>query len=116
MSYEIVVKERLQQELNDGFPEGKSLERGNALMLFAVAMSEITKTITAFGGCQRCYGKGYATQLIGLHGASDFMMGEKGFEEAPSLHINFCDCKRGEQLKDIAHKLKEGKVKFGDVL
>lgn len=49
--------------------------------------------------CRSCYGKGYSTQMFGLHGASDVAMGNKGFDTAPTVHVSLCDCERGKDLK-----------------
>lgn len=50
----------------------------------------------AYGGCRKCYGKGYSTVRYGL----DFGRSE----EKPTTHIETCTCDRGKQL---ARLLKE---------
>lgn len=58
-------------------------------------------TQKAFGDCTKCYGKGYATVMRGLHGASDFEMNQKGFDVSPTVHLNYCSCGRGKELAKI---------------
>lgn len=55
--------------------------------------------IKAFGGCTKCYGKGYSTQMAQLIGAEDF--GGDGFVEKPKVHINYCSCERGQVLSSL---------------
>lgn len=59
-------------------------------------------TEKAFGGCTKCYGKGYATQMAQLIGTEDF--GGDGFTETPKVHINFCSCDRGKVLAALRSK------------
>lgn len=54
----------------------------------------------AYGGCHRCYGKGYSTVRYGYTGAPDFE-GDQGFIEPVSTHVHFCECDRGKQLKEL---------------
>lgn len=53
----------------------------------------------AFGGCTKCYGKGYATHMQQLTGYDDF--GGEGFQEKPKVHITYCSCDRGKQLAKL---------------
>ena len=62
----------------------------------------------AFGKCTKCYGKGYSTQMYGEQGFDDFVEGE-GYRIAPSVHMNFCNCERGGQLKNLLSDLTEDK-------
>lgn len=60
------------------------------------------ETEKAFGGCKKCYGKGYSTVLDWNKGADDF--GGEGFELQNDV-IRPCSCDRGKQIKEIIQKL-----------
>lgn len=65
----------------------------------------------AFGGCTKCYGKGYGTQtLFSSSGAGDFEPAEPKTWKEPTMV--FCTCERGKQLEketsDLLHDQKEG--------
>lgn len=53
----------------------------------------------AYGGCIKCYGKGYSTVLNQMVGAEDF--GGDGFVEKPKVRLNYCSCERGIALLDL---------------
>lgn len=59
-------------------------------------MTELTKeaqfVAKAFGGCFKCFGKGYGTQTA-------FYTSRRWSEKAPT--IVFCSCERGKQLKRL---------------
>ena len=57
---------------------------------------EKKEIIKSYGGCKECYGKGYSTQIYGEGG--------EGYEIAPTVHMNFCTCERGRQLKSLLLK------------
>ncbi len=48
--------------------------------------------IRAFGGCTKCYGKGYGTK-------TEFAEGGRKRWQLPK--ISFCSCERGKQLKTL---------------
>jgi len=54
----------------------------------------------AYGGCKKCYGKGYATRRHGLTGSDDF--GGEGFTDPAKTHMVFCSCDRGKQLESLS--------------
>lgn len=54
----------------------------------------------AFGGCEKCYGKGYSTYRYGIIGIPDFE-GDKGFKDPIKTNIVYCTCDRGKQLKEL---------------
>ena len=58
--------------------------------------AEKKEIIKSYGGCKECYGKGYSTQIYGEGG--------EGYEIAPTVHMNFCTCERGRQLKSLLLK------------
>lgn len=62
------------------------------------------ETEKAFGGCKKCYGKGYATVRSGLIGYEDF--GGDGFKTPPTNKIKYCTCDRGTQLQTLNQKEK----------
>jgi hypothetical protein len=96
---EETVKEDLGKELNNLFPKGESKSRGSALVFFGGAMLQVRKIIKAFGGCEHCFGKGYATVMVGIRGAEDF--GGEAFIESPTNKVSFCVCERGKDLKRL---------------
>lgn len=62
----------------------------------------LNETEKAFGGCKKCYGKGYGTQTLYVHGSADFI-GDKDFtEKAPTMV--FCTCERGRHLESLLNK------------
>ncbi len=64
----------------------------------------------AFGGCLKCYGKGYATEMVGKTKAfGDFKITTKVIRK-PHIQINFCSCERGKQLKELFKKKEEENV------
>lgn len=63
----------------------------------------------AFGGCKKCYGKGYATTRYGRTVSGDFF-GDEGYEVAPQIYMMFCSCDRGKQLKSLLSTLKPKEV------
>jgi len=67
------------------------------------AIADIAK---AFGGCMKCYGKGYSTQMLQEIGAEDF--GNDGYVKDPEMVINPCSCDRGKQIKDILSTARKG--------
>ena len=50
------------------------------------------ETLKAFGGCTKCYGKGYGTQTLNYSS-------RRHREQAPTMV--FCTCDRGKQLKQL---------------
>jgi len=52
----------------------------------------------AYGGCDKCYGKGYATNI-------DFMSGRGIHYQSP--YYLPCDCNRGEQIREMLAKQKK---------
>jgi hypothetical protein len=53
----------------------------------------------AFGGCKKCYGKGYATTLDFTVGSADFQGDVEYMKQNPIMR--FCDCERGKQLQNL---------------
>lgn len=62
----------------------------------AAIQTLITKQTAAYGGCIKCYGKGYATWRHGetYHGRSTNMRTE----------MKYCTCNRGKQLEQLVTK------------
>jgi len=59
----------------------------------------IAKTEKAFGGCKKCYGKGYYTNIKHWEGHGEWDIGQGGvhvYQSAP--YYNPCDCDRGKQF------------------
>lgn len=61
----------------------------------------------AYGGCHKCYGKGYATVRDGTIGYSDF--GGEGFKTPITTKMKFCSCERGTQLSALIQAKKQEK-------
>lgn len=66
---------------------------------------ELEKTKKAFGGCTKCYGKGYATVIERWTGCGKFDMGQGDIKIDDQKQImKFCTCERGKQLQTITNK------------
>ena len=61
----------------------------------ALLNNKIVETEKAFGGCHKCYGKGYATVRAGL----------RSYRTPPNTNvktrIKYCTCDRGKQLSEL---------------
>ncbi len=54
----------------------------------------------AFGGCTKCYGKGYATTIQWASGKGESHMGQGDVEVSYKLpEMRFCSCERGKELQ-----------------
>ena len=58
----------------------------------------------AFGGCKKCYGKGYSTVIDSTTYHADFP-GDKTYTK-PNNPMRFCSCDRGEQLEALTNQNK----------
>ena len=117
--------EKTLQELSDKFGCNVSEEKwrqwfGNEPMtLDNVTTKEIKDFISkklseqakAYGGCEKCYGKGYSTEKAREIGSEDF--GGEGYVKNLPIRMNFCRCERGKQLEKLLdQKLNEQRVGF----
>lgn len=87
MKWEQQCQQEIEMSLDQYFPKmdpPQDSGRAKALVIFAIAMGFIRKTIRAFGGCELCWGKGYSTQTID-----------------GKVQMNFCTCIRGKDLHDL---------------
>lgn len=82
------------------------------LFISSVEQAAITRTKQetekAFGGCTKCYGKGYATVSEYMSGRGDYDMGQGRVvidEKMPIMR--FCSCSRGEALKKEVSQIKQ---------
>lgn len=67
----------------------------------SIVIDKITKS---FGGCTKCYGKGYSTvksQVIGYGTDGDIGGFEGKFKQDTPVQMKFCDCDRGQQLQGL---------------
>ncbi len=64
------------------------------------AKDKVEEVSKAFGGCTRCYGKGYATVRYGFNAHADFI-GDKSYKYGKKTHMEFCNCDRGKQLEEL---------------
>ena len=99
MRLEQAVKNDLTTSLDNHFPKGQCEERGAGLMLMAEAYQMMRKLIRAFGGCDKCYGKGYGTQTLSRTAYADFHGDVETTTKEPT--VAFCTCPRGEQLEAL---------------
>lgn len=93
----------------------KYIEAGNGFLevkLKALIEDEVKKgqaeTAKAYGGCTKCYGKGYATVRDGIIGYEDF--GGDGFKSPITTKMKFCTCGRGKGLSELVDREKEQAV------
>lgn len=82
---------------------GPIIEDAQSLLDFITTL--ISETEKAFGGCKKCYGKGYATTLQFAESAEDF--GGEITERRKLPLIRFCSCERGKQLKTLLKDYKQ---------
>ena len=59
----------------------------------------IKETQKAFGGCLKCYGKGYGTQTLIEESYKDFGNEKTWRHKVPTMV--FCKCSRGKQLEKL---------------
>lgn len=64
-------------------------------------MGLIDRAEKAFGGCKKCYGKGYSTYRHGLSSGDDSDLGVKSRDFEPKIRMIFCECDRGKQLEAL---------------
>lgn len=57
--------------------------------------------LKAFGGCMKCYGKGYGTQTLYQKEYADFSGDKERIIKLPTMV--FCECARGRQLMNLWH-------------
>lgn len=64
---------------------------------------QLRKTELAFGGCKKCYGKGYATVLDAWswHDTDTDIGSPGGRGRREELKVKFCTCDRGKQLEAL---------------
>ena len=78
-------------------------ESKNGKLMMAVCKLVIDKaleaTAKAYGGCTKCYGKGYATVAHNLRGSADFIGDPTYLWKANP--IKTCSCDRGKQIEEI---------------
>lgn len=69
--------------------------------LIAQKCKEVEK---AYGGCRRCYGKGYATvksQIVGYGTDGDIGGYEGTYKRDTPVQMKYCSCNRGKQLAEL---------------
>lgn len=95
MKWEQQCQEELEEILDEYFPKEHTADdsgRSKALVLFALAMGSIRKTINMFGKCEKCYGAGFTDATH-----------QRGPAAGTTQH-NYCTCDRGKQLADLWEK------------
>lgn len=97
-------REELKKEFIKGFSEeGFYLVTDREYGVFATywlnkAEELVAENSKAFGGCTKCYGKGYFTNLDAWSG-SDEWTGEE--YSKPTPYYNPCTCDRGKQFEQV---------------
>lgn len=81
----------------------KSFERTKSFLRTALEKVE-SETAKAFGGCNNCYGKGYATTRIGTASRYHSEIHEE---------MRFCSCSRGKDLEVKIQKIAEKEYAAG---
>ena len=71
----------------------------------AVRKEAIEETEKAFGGCKKCYGKGYSTVIDFTYAAADFI-GDKS-SVTPNNPVRPCECERGKTIRSLLPNNKE---------
>jgi hypothetical protein len=76
-------------------------------LVVADRQKAITETARAYGGCTKCYGKGYATTIDYLGGVdTDTDIGSPGgYFKSQNNVMRYCDCDRGKQLMGLTKKI-----------
>jgi hypothetical protein len=90
-----------------------SITKQQAIMRLQRQRSKVVERETdeikrAFGGCEKCYGKGYATVNERWSGIdTDTDIGSKGgvVSGGNPFTMKFCTCGRGHQLHDLIEQL-----------
>lgn len=96
--------EELTDILDEQFPKGKCEERGPALVMFAKSFKMFDTLVKAFGGCDRCFGKGYGTKTeFASTGDGDFKPSKPTTWKLNS--IVYCSCPRGRQLEELNRRV-----------
>ena len=88
------------EEYSDG-----TAERWGAMKHKLLALIEETKK--AYGGCEKCYGKGYATVSSRWTAYdTDTDIGSPGgrYSGGEDFEMKFCDCERGAQLGKLVEQ------------
>ena len=101
LKLEQLIKKHLKEMADVYFSTGTE-ERRSAGLLIDDAMLKVHEVIKAFGGCTKCYGKGYSTSKRQAQAFKDF-----GHEKASKWELDPvipCSCDRGKQLKEILKK------------
>lgn len=64
---------------------------------------EVERAEKAYGGCHKCYGKGYSTEAHAEIAFADFgdELGGASSRKTEGLRMNFCACDRGRQLEKL---------------
>lgn len=97
-----VTKEKIADVIDHFFMPLPTVDAVEANAKLDEAIDDLIKS---FGGCESCFGKGYATHLTDYTSSTDFP------DHAPiersvnrKLEMYFCDCERGQALKQLCEK------------
>lgn len=68
----------------------------------------ITRIEKAYGGCTKCYGKGFSSEYKGAqYACADFPGDKSGIVKGEEVGINYCDCSRGKDLQEMFTRAEE---------
>ena len=70
--------------------------------------NSIEKIKRAFGGCEKCYGKGYSTERVGKTICyPDFLSDKEVVIAYEGINYHPCSCSRGKQIKVLMGEVEE---------
>jgi hypothetical protein len=93
----------------DAYKEGARMQALLDAEAIQKARDEVAK---AYGGCTKCYGKGYGTQIenYSSRGESDMGQGHIVINEAAPYYLP-CSCDRGKQFKKAMAEARAAALK-----
>jgi hypothetical protein len=96
--------ESIKKDFDNKFPDLANTEVW--FWFSSLYLKGISETAKAYGGCTKCYGKGYSTERVGKTRVMADFVGDKTYVSAPE-HIEYhpCTCERGKQFEKILKEL-----------
>lgn len=89
-----------KKEIKKGESWRRGYQSGYKEGIIHGAKDATAEIIKACGGCKKCWGKGYGTQIIFTRSTPDFE-GAEGEVITRQPSIVFCKCARAKTLKEI---------------
>ena len=99
----------LAHEFGISYPVEARHKREQALDRFLSELASIVEEekqelVKAFGGCTKCYGKGYSTVRRGLSYRKNGVYATHEINQ----DMDYCSCERGKQLRDQLSNRSKG--------